>query len=329
MSPVPGKAEDTGMEINAALPGQTAAVTPRPFMHWIAASLLSALFLGFYELGTKHAVRDNAVLPVLFFANVCSATVWTLLMTVAHTAPGTLPAPLLVAPLTWHQHLLLLAKSALVATSWVCSYFAIKHLPVSLASPIRATGPMWTLFGAVLVLGERPTWLEGLGIVITLGSFVGLSLAGSREGIHFHRNKWFGFLLAGTLLGAMSGLYDKFLLGRAGFDAATVQCWFSIYLAALFLPLAIGWKLRLWPRHVFHWRWSILVVSFALLIADFVYFDALRNPDALVSMVASLRRGSVLVAFAGGLLLFGEVKSRVKFIAVLGVLTGIVLTILG
>jgi transporter family protein len=329
MHPAPGKAEDTGLAGNATLRVPLAAVTSRPFMHWIAASLLSALFLGFYELGTKHAVRENAVLPVLFLANVCSATVWTLLMAVAHTAPGTLPAALLVSPLTWHQHLLLFAKSALVATSWVCSYFAIKHLPVSLASPIRATGPMWTLLGAVLVLGERPSRLEGLGIVITLASFVGLSLAGSREGIHFHRNKWFGFLLAGTLLGAVSGLYDKFLLGRVGFDAATVQCWFSIYLALLFLPLAIGWKLRLWQRHVFHWRWSILVVSFALLLADFVYFDALRNPDALVSMVASLRRGSVLVAFAGGLLLFGEVNSRQKFLAVLGVLTGIVLTILG
>ncbi len=298
-------------------------------MPWIVASLLSALFLGCYELGTKHAVRDNAVLPVLFFANVCSATVWASLLAVAAAAPGTLPAWLLVAPLTGRQHLLLLGKSTLVAASWVCSYFAIKHLPVSLASPVRATGPMWTLLGAVLVLGERPSALEGVGIAITLASFVGLSIAGQREGIHFHRDKWFGFLLAGTLLGALSGLYDKFLLGRAGFSAATVQCWFSIYLAALFLPLAVGWKFRLWPRHVFHWRWSILVVSFALLLADFVYFDALRNPDALVSLVSSLRRGSTLVAFAGGLWLFGEVNSRSKFLAVLGVLAGIVLTIPG
>jgi uncharacterized membrane protein len=298
-------------------------------MHWIAASLLSALFLGCYDLGTKHAVRDNAVLPVLFFANVCSATVWCTLLAVAAHAPGTLPAALLVAPLTGHQHLLLLGKSALVASSWSCSYFAVKHLPVSLASPVRATGPMWTLLGAVLVLGERPSALEGLGIVITLASFLGLSIAGSREGIHFHRDKWIGFLVAGTMLGALSGLYDKFLLGRLGFSAATVQCWFSIYLALLFLPLALGWKLRLWQRHVFHWRWSILVVSGALLIADFVYFDALRNPDALVSLVSSLRRGSTLVAFAGGLFLFGEVNSRQKFLAVLGVLTGIVLTILG
>lgn len=290
---------------------------------------MSALFLGFYELGTKHAVRNNAVLPVLFFANVCSASVWAALLAAAASRPGALPAGLHVASLTGHQHLLLLAKSTLVASSWVCSYFAIKHLPVSLASPVRATGPMWTLFGAVLVLGERPTWLEGVGIVITLASFVGLSVAGSREGVHFHKDKWFGFLLAGTLLGAMSGLYDKFLLGRAGFDAATVQCWFSIYLAALFLPLAVGWKLRLWTRHEFHWRWSILVISFGLLVADFVYFDALRNPDALVSLVSSLRRGSVLVAYAGGLLLFGEVNNRQKFLAVLGVLAGIVLTILG
>jgi transporter family protein len=243
--------------------------------------------------------------------------------------PPTLPAGLLVASLTPLQHAQLLLKSTIVAASWVCSYFAIKHLPVSLASPVRATGPMWTLFGAVLVLGERPTWLEGLGVVITLASFVGLSFAGRREGIHFHRDKWFGFLLAGTLLGALSGLYDKFLLAHAGFSAATVQCWFSLYLAALFLPLAVGWKLRWWPRHLFHWRWSILCISLFLLVADFVYFDALRNPAALVSLVSSLRRGSVLVAFAGGLFLYKEKNGLAKLPAVLGLVIGIVLTILG
>lgn len=298
-------------------------------MHWIAASLVSALFLGCYELSTKHAVRDNAVLPVLFFANVCSASVWTLLLAMPVLAPGTLPLELHVAALTPLQHAQLLGKSALVAASWVCTYFAIKHLPLSLASPVRATGPVWTLLGAVLVLGERPTWLEGLGVIITLASFVGLSFAGRREGIHFHRDKWFGFLLAGTLLGGLSGLYDKFLLGRVGFSAATVQCWFSIYLAALFLPLAVGWKLRWWPRQVFHWRWSILWVSLFLLVADFVYFDALRNPAALVSLVSSLRRGSILVAFAGGLFFFKERNGLAKLPAVLGVVLGIVLTILG
>jgi drug/metabolite transporter (DMT)-like permease len=167
------------------------------------------------------------------------------------------------------------------------------------------------------------------GIAITLGSFVGLSFAGREEGIHFHRDKWIGWLLAGTLIGAISGLYDKYLLGRAGFTVPAVQAWFSIYLALLFLPLAIGWKLRWWTRHEFHWRWSVPLVSAALLVADFLYFGALRDPDALVSLVASFRRGSILVAFAGGMLFFGEVNGRKKLPAVVGVLAGIVLTILG
>lgn len=298
-------------------------------MHWIVASLVSAFFLGCYDLCTKHAVRDNAVLPVLFFANTCSAAAWLLLMAVHAIAPAALPASLVVAPLSLAQHGLLLIKSAVVAAGWSCSYFAVKHLPISIAAPIRATGPVWTLTGALLVLGERPTLLELLGIATTLGSFLGLSLAGRAEGIHFHRNKWIGAVLVGTLLGAISGLYDKFLLGRLGFGASTVQAWFSIYLALLFLPLAIGWKLRWWPRHEFHWRWSVPFVSAALLVCDFIYFTALRDPEALVSVVASLRRASVLVAFAGGLLFFGEGNGRKKLPAVLGVVAGIALTVLG
>lgn len=298
-------------------------------MHWILASLISAVFLGAYDLCIKQSVRANAVLPVLFFANLCSSLIWLALMTVPSVAPGLLPATLAVAPLDATQHGLLLLKSVIVASSWVCSYFAVKHLPVSLAAPIRATSPIWTLFGALILLHERPSWLEMLGVATTLASFVGLSFAGRAEGIDFRRNKWIWWLCAGTLLGGISGLYDRYLMARAGFAASTVQAWFSIYLALLFLPLAIGWKLRWWPRHEFHWRWSILGVSIALLFADFIYFTALRDPDALVSLVSSLRRGSTLVAFAGGLLLFKEANGRQKLPAVIGVLAGIILTVVG
>ncbi|HYP16468.1 MAG TPA: EamA family transporter [Opitutus sp.] len=297
-------------------------------MDWIVASLVSAFFLGWYELSTKHAVRDNAVLPVLFFTNVCSAAVWIGVMAFSAAVPHA-PASLAVPSLTAVQHLQLLLKSAIVAASWCCSYFAVKHLPVTLASPIRATGPVWTLLGALVVLAERPSWIEMLGVVITLAAFFGLSAAGAREGIHFRRNRWIWLLVGGTLLNACSALYDKYLLGQQGFSAATVQAWFSIYLAVLFLPLAVGWKLRLWTRHEFHWRWSIVFMSLTLLAADFVYFSALRDPDALISLVSSFRRGSTLVAFAGGVLLFGELNWLQKLPAVLGVLIGIALTIVG
>ncbi|MEY4386475.1 MAG: hypothetical protein RLY20_1758 [Verrucomicrobiota bacterium] len=297
-------------------------------MHWVVASLVAAFFLGLYELCTKHAVHKNAVLPVLFLANCVSAGLWTTTIIAQRSHWAQLPEIFIVAPITPHQHAQIALKSFIVACSWVATYFAVKHLPVSISSPIRATAPAWTLVGALLILSERPTKLELLGVAITIASFIGLSFAGQREGIHFHRNKWVWWATIGMLLGAISTLYDKHLLGRCGFDAATVQAWFSIYLAMLFLPLAIGWKLRLWARNEFHWRWSIVGLTLALLVSDFVYFNALRDPSALISLVASLRRGNTVVAFIGGILFFGETCDRVKVFAVSGVLAGIAITLL-
>ena len=298
-------------------------------MNWVVATLLSAFFLGFYDLCTKHAVRANAVTPVFFFSTLTGALAWLALLAVNALHPGALPPSLVSDALTWHQHLQLLLKSAIVAASWIGTYYALKHLPLSLGAPIRATSPLLTLFGAILFLGERPTWLEITGILTTLASFVGLSVVGTKEGIHFHRNKWFWFLIMGNVFGAASALYDKYLLGTLRFSVPTVQCWFSIYLVVLFTPFTLGWKLRLWPRNEFQWRWSIPFIALALLVADYFYFWALRHPDALVAVVMSLRRANTLVAFAGGLILFKEVNGRKKLPAVLGILIGIVLTILG
>jgi drug/metabolite transporter (DMT)-like permease len=298
-------------------------------MNWIVATLLSALFLGVYDLCTKHAVRANAVTPVLFFSTLTGAAVWLVLLVFQTIHPGFLPPSLVTDSLTWKQHLQLVLKSGIVAASWIGTYYALKHLPLSLGAPVRATSPLFTLVGAVLVLGERPTWLETVGILTTLVSFIGLSVVGAREGVHFHRNKWIWSLIVGVLLGAVSSLYDKYLLGTLNFSVPTVQCWFSIYLLAFFAPFTLGWKLRWWPRNEFQWRWSIPFIALALLVADYLYFSALRQPAALVAVVMSLRRANTLVAFAGGLYFFREVNGWKKLPAVIGILIGIVLTICG
>lgn len=298
-------------------------------MNWISATLLSAFFLGLYDLCTKHSVRANAVTPVFFFSTVTGAGVWLILLAVQAVHPGWLPPSLVTDPLTWRQHLELLLKAAIVSASWIGTYYALKHLPLSLGAPIRATSPLLTLLGAILVLGERPTALELLGVLTTLASFVGLSFAGRSEGIHFHRDKWFWFLIAGNLFGAVSALYDRYLFNTLKFSVPTVQCWFFIYLVVLFTPFTIGWKLRLWPRNEFTWRWTVPLIALALLVADYAYFWALRQPAGLVSIVMSLRRASTLVAFAGGLWIFREANGWKKLPAVLGILAGVVITILG
>ena len=290
---------------------------------WLLLSLASALLLGVYDLFKKHAVNGNAVLPVLFFSCLAAALVWLGLL----LAAPLLPTALQTQPLSATDHLLLFAKSSLVGTSWIFAYFGLKHLPVSVAGPIRATSPLWTLAGAVLLFSERPSLQQWLGILLAIGAFYAFSLAGRREGLHFHKNRWVFFTIAATLLGASSALYDRWLLGFHGFTPPTVQAWFHFYLVVFFLPFLYGWYRQWWPTGTFTFRWSIPAIGVGLLLTDFLYFTALHDPDAMVSLVSALRRASVLVTFVGGFLFFGDTNFRAKLLPTLGILAGVLLIV--
>lgn len=295
-------------------------------MSWVLLSICSALFLGFYDLAKKHAVRSNAVLPVLFFGIITAALIWLPFIIWSRIDPHSYPSEkFLVDRINLIEHLLLLAKSALVGTSWIFGYFALKHLPLSIAAPIRATSPIWTILLAVLFMSERPNAWQWLGITIVLAAFYAFSLVGKLEGIRFHRDKWVGFILIATLLGAGSALYDKYLLQKAALRPATLQAWFSVYLVAVILPFYIGWRRALWQRGLFEWRWSIPLIGIFLLIADFLYFTAISDTEALISVVSPIRRAAVVVSFAGAMTLYKEKNLRPKAFCVSVLLAGIVL----
>lgn len=295
-------------------------------MSWVFLSVCSALFLGLYDLAKKDAVRDNAVLPVLFFGVLTSAVIWAPFIVWSLVHPESYPSPqFLVVPIQPHEHLLLLAKSALVGASWIFGYFALKHLPLTIAAPIRATSPIWTILLAVLLLHERPGGWQWLGIAIVLAAFYAFSFLGKLEGIRFHRDKWVGYMLIATLLGACSALYDKYLLQHVGLRPANVQAWFSVYLVVVMLPFYLGWQKGLWPRGQFEWRWTIPLIGILLLIADFFYFTAISDEEALISVISPIRRASVIVSFLGGAILYKEKNFRPKAICLLALLGGILL----
>jgi transporter family protein len=295
-------------------------------MSWILLSILSAVFLGFYDLAKKHALRENAVFPVLFFGILTSACVWLPFVLWSTYAPESYPAPdfqtSAIGPLA---HGLLFLKSALVASSWIFGYFALKHLPLSIAGPIRATSPLWTILLAVFLMGEHPSAWQWGGIAIVLGAFYAFSFVGKLEGIHFHRNKWVGYLIIATLLGACSAIYDKYLLQSVGLRPADVQAWFSIYLVPAMAPFYLLWSRGTWGRNAFHWRWSIPLIGCCLLVADFLYFTAITHEGALISVISPVRRSAVVITFLGGILLHSEKNFRPKAICIFALLIGIAL----
>lgn len=307
----------------AACRGPAARSTLRR-MNWIFLSLLSALFLGVYDIARKAAVRNNAVPPVLLLNVSTAAVLWLPWVVLSRSSPDLIPWRMLyVSPLPWSGHALLLAKSTLVGASWMFGFWGMKHLPISIAAPIRSSSPVWTVLIATIAMQERPDVRQWIGVLIILVSFYAFSLVGRREGIHFHRDRWVGCMLAATALGSLSALYDKYLIQRVRLDASTVQAWFSIYLVLVMLPLSLWWFVRERRAAPFHWRGVIPCVAVLLLVSDFLYFTAIQDPDALISLISPIRRSSMIIPFMVGTLIYGEHNWRLKGLCVISLLIGV------
>jgi len=297
-------------------------------MLWIFLGLISCLFLGFYDIAKKYSLKDNAVIPVLFFASATGSALFLPFIVASHS--GWLPEPSLffVPNITWQVHGLILMKSLLVGASWIFAYFALRQLPLTIVTPIRATGPIWTLLGALIVYHESYNWQQWVGITLVLFFFYMFSLAGNKEGIRFKNNRWIYFILIATLLGSISTLYDKYLI--AHYPRMAVQAWFSVYMIPVFFPfLAFLWFPRRKKGFPFQWRWSIVVIGILLTIADFAYFYALTDDRALITILSVLRRTSVVISFVGGAILFKEGNIKHKAWALAGILAGVLLVVFG
>lgn len=296
---------------------------------WALFGLVSALFLGFYDIFKKQSLNSNAVMPVLFFSTIASSIIFIPIVILSRTNPEAISNIGLFAPeLSFTEHLQVVLKSGIVVSSWVLSFFALKHLPITIVTPIRATGPLWTLIGALIIFKEQLNAYQWIGILLILFFFYLFSTAGKLEGIHFKKNKWVFFIIGATILGAISGLYDKYILTRI--DRIAVQAWFSFYQVLVLLPFVLlNEKIRKRKNIRFEWRWTIPFIGVFLVIADYFYFYALSNEDALISVISALRRGSVLVTFIVGGLLFRDKNLKKKGLYLLGILTGIVLITIG
>lgn len=295
---------------------------------WILLALLSSLFLGFYDVAKKTSLKQNAVIPVLFFASATGALVFIPFLVLSQLGVLKESFILYVPNISAKTHFLIFLKSTLVGSSWYFAYVALKYLPLTIVTPIRATGPFWTLIGALIIYNEQYTLWQWLGIVTILIFFYLFSLAGLKEGISFKRNKWIYAIITATILGACSGLYDKFLMRN--FHPMAVQTWFSIYLIPVFLPfLLLIWFPKRKSTSPFVWRYSIILIGVLLAFADFAYFKALTDNDSLIAVVSVLRRTSVIIAFVAGAIIFKEVNIKRKAFALLGILTGVLMIALG
>ncbi|MDH7446421.1 EamA family transporter [Aquimarina sp. 2201CG14-23] len=294
---------------------------------WMYLGLLAALFLGLHNLCKKHAVQGNEVFPVLFVTIGSGFLLIIPLFIGSQYFPEyTKQIGLYITPIPWKTHGFIFIKSMIMATSWVLAYQALKHLPITIVTPIRSAGPFFTFIGAILIYQEKPNFLQWIGFFLIILSVLLYSRIGKKEGIHFKKNKWIFAIIGATFLGASSGLYDKFLIQSLTLNPQTLQFWFCWYtLLILLLILSIIWLPNSKKRKAFTWRWTIVAVGVLLQAADYFYFKALQDPEALIMLLSAIKRSQILIAVVIGGLVFKEKNKRKKLIPLFGIMIGVFL----
>lgn len=302
---------------------------------WLILAFLSATLLGFYDSCKKESLSNNAVIPVLFLNTLFSSLIF-LPFIILSSETGVLDNTIFhVESGGWEVHKYILLKSLIVLSSWIFGYFGMKHLPLTIVGPINATRPVMVLVGAFVFFGERLNVYQWIGVALAVASFFMLSRSGKKEGIDFKHDRWIYFVVLSALLGAISGLYDKYLMaspddGGVGLDRMIVQSWYNIYQCFMMgLMLLFLWMPKRKQTTPFHWHWGIIFISIFLSAADFVYFYALSLPGAMISVVSMIRRGSVIVSFLFGAMLLREKNLKSKFFDLLLVLLGMLFLYFG
>lgn len=296
---------------------------------WLIPAFISASLLGLYDVAKKASLRDNAVLPVLLLNTLFSTIIFLPMILSAECETGWFESTILEMPKgDINAHLLVATKALIVLSSWIFGYFGIKHLPITIVGPINATRPVMVLLGAMIIFGERLNLLQWIGVLLSMFSLFMLSRSGKREGVDFTHNKWIVCVAVAALIGAASGLYDRHIMHFL--NPVFVQSWYNVYqLVMMTIVVAVIWLPKRHTSTPFHWSWAIPLISILISLADFAYFYALSSEEAMISVVSMIRRGSVVVSFTCGALIFREKNLRAKALDLVLILIGMLFLYLG
>lgn len=279
---------------------------------WIWLVLLYGVLKGVREIVKKKALEKNSTIEVLFMYTFLS---FVLVLPSAGVSLGMEP----------RFYFYVAVKSFVIFLAWMCSFRAIKRMPISLYGVLDLSRVLFATLLGVAVLQEA------LGVFQVTGLFLvsaGLLL------LKYHPRsvretaadavevRYVVMAFASCLLNAVSGLLDKILM--KDITSSQLQFWYLLFLTLFYLLFIlisrtpVNWKRALCNKWV--WLLSMLIV-----IADRALFVANGMEGSRVTVMTLLKQAGCVVTILAGRVLFKEKNTTHKLVCAAVIIAGIVI----
>ncbi len=284
---------------------------------WVWLVLLYGILKGVREIVKKKALEKNSTIEVLFMYTFLS---FAMVLPSAGKAVG-------VESRFWFYIAL---KSFVIFLAWMCSFRAIKRMPISLYGVLDLSRVLFATMLGVAVMQETLGVFQTVGLILVS---VGLLLLKYRPG---HRQdmasmgqaveiKYVVMAFASCLLNAVSGLLDKILM--RDITSSQLQFWYLFFLTLFYLLYILLSRSQINWKRAFCNKW-VWLLSLLIVIADRALFVANGMEGSRITVMTLLKQAGCIVTILAGRFLFKEKNTTHKLVCAAVIIAGIVIGVM-
>ncbi len=284
-------------------------------MAWIWLVLLYGILKGSRDVFKKKAVQRSSSLEVLLLYTALS---FLLVLPDAGNAMG----------LSGVQLGLTAVKSFIIFVGWICGFYALERMPVSIYGVIDLSQMIFSTLLGVFWLGEPmlPMQIVGLGLVLT--GLLMLKRGGGEKSLAQREKvpvKAVSMALVCCLCNGISGTMDKVLM--RSMTSSQLQFWYMLFLVSWYAIYMLVRRIRFdWRRTLRnYWIW---IMAALFVIGDRALFVANGMEGSRVTIMTLIKQSACIMTIIGGRLVFKEKNIGYKLICAAVVIAGIVIAVL-
>ncbi|MBQ6804574.1 MAG: EamA family transporter [Clostridia bacterium] len=283
-------------------------------MAWVWLVLVFGVLRGVRELMKKKAIEKSSVMDVLFFYTLIS---FLLVVPDAKNAMGLTPVQLSLTAL----------KAFVIFIAWMCGFYALERMPVSLYGVLDLSRMLFSTLLGVIFVGETMALPQIIGLILVSSGLVLLKAKKKKSPLQEENvsGKLLIMALACCLLNSVSGTMDKILM--RDMLSSQLQFWYMLFLVlwyGLFMlvkKIPFNWKESL--KNPWIWLLSILFV-----IGDRALFIANSMEGSRITVMTLIKQSGCIVTIIGGRIFFHEKNTLYKLICAGIILAGIVIAVI-